>query len=200
MTLKIQPVLMGAGALLTFSSVLAQIAAQEMPQITTEQTKSDSGVTAEQLQGIVVKVEGNDLLVRAAGGELRNFIVPESTKFIIDGQERSLQELQPGTKLTAKVVTITIPLIERTTTIGAGKVWYVSGNTVVVTLPNKGNRMFTVEERFQFTVNGQKASVHDLKKGMTVSAQKIVEEPKTLIASDTVVTGQAPSARQPMRQ
>ena len=197
MTIRIQRVPMGVGVVLAFSSVVALIvAAQKMPQITTQRI-GISGVATEQLQGTVVKIEANDLLVRTAAGELRNFVVPEWRKFIIDGQERSLQELAPGTKLTATIVTVTIPILERTTTIGSGKVWYVSGNTVIVALPNKEKRMYKVEESFRFTVNGQKALAHDLKNGMTVSAQKIVEEPRTLIAYDTVVTGQAPPPHRP---
>jgi LPXTG-motif cell wall-anchored protein len=59
-------------------------------------------------------------------------------------------------------------------------------------LPNNENKMYKVQDSYRFTVNGEKASVHDLKKGMVISAQKIVEEPKTEIASNTEVVGHAP--------
>jgi hypothetical protein len=50
-----------------------------------------------------------------------------------------------------------------------------------------------VQDNYKFNVAGSKdATVADLRKGMRVSAQKIVEEPRTEIASNTVVTGQAP--------
>jgi hypothetical protein len=110
---------------------------------------------------------------------------------MIDGKSVTLKELQPGTKLTATTTTTTTPVTERTTTIGSGKVWYVSGNTVIVTLPDKENHVYTVDDNFKFTVNGRAAGVHDLRKGMTVSAQRIVEEPITQVAQNTVVTGQA---------
>ena len=118
---------------------------------------------------------------------------PESRKFIIDGRELTVHELKPGTRLSATLTTTTTPVTERTTTVGTGKVWFVSGKTVILTLPNNENRMYTVKDDYKFIIEGNKnASVFDLRKGMVVSAQRIVEEPKTEIASNTVVTGQAP--------
>jgi hypothetical protein len=166
--------------------------AQNMPKTTTEKLSGDSKVTTQQLSGTIVAVEGSNLVVRMSTGGLRTFNVPESRKFIVDGKELSVHELQPGTRLTATVTTTATSVTERTTTVGSGKVWYVSGNTVMLTLPNNENRMYKVKDSYRFNVNGQPATVHDLKKGMTVHAEKIVEEPKTEIASDTVVTGHAP--------
>ena len=103
--------------------------------------------------------------------------------------------MKPGTKLKATVTTTTTPVTDRTTTVGTGKVWFVSGNTVILTLPNNENRMYKVAESYRFIIDGQKASVHDLRKGMTVSAEKIVEAPRTEIAQDTIVTGHAPQQK-----
>jgi LPXTG-motif cell wall-anchored protein len=150
------------------------------------------------MSGTVVAVEGNDLLVRMSSGGFRNFIVPESRTFTIDGQDVSVHDLKPGTRLQATITTTTTPVTERTTTIGSGKVWYVSGNTVIVTLPNNENRMFKVSEDYKFNVHGQPASVHDLRKGMVVAAEKIVEEPRTEVASNTTVTGHAPPPPKPV--
>jgi LPXTG-motif cell wall-anchored protein len=177
---------------MAFTAFSGAARAYQMPKTTTEKLKGESTVTTQQISGTVVMVEGNDLLVRMSTGGFRNFNVPESRKFIVDGRELSVHELQPGTKLTATTTTTTTPVTERTTTIGSGKVWWVSGNTVVLTLPNNENKMYKVQDSYRFTVNGEKASVHDLKKGMVISAQKIVEEPKTEIASNTEVTGHAP--------
>ncbi len=50
-----------------------------------------------------------------------------------------------------------------------------------------------MKDDYKFTVDGNKnATVFDLKKGMTISAERIVEEPRTEIAVNTVVNGQAP--------
>jgi hypothetical protein len=176
-------------------TVLPSIATAQQPQMpktTTEKIAGESKVTTEQLSGTVVAVDGNNLVVRMSSGGFRTFAVPESRKFIVDGKELSVHDLQPGTRLTATVTTTTTPITERTTTVGSGKVWYVSGNTVILTLPNNENRAYKVKDTYRFNVNGQQASVHDLRKGMIVNAEKIVEEPKSEIASNTVVTGHAP--------
>jgi hypothetical protein len=41
-------------------------------------------------------------------------------------------------------------------------------------------------------VEGKPAAVSELKRGMKVSATKIVEEPHTELASNTVITGKSP--------
>jgi hypothetical protein len=174
-------------------------AAQQMPRTTKEDVINHATVKTEQLHGTVVFVEGNKLAVRMAGGGLRNFDVPESRRFVVDGKELTVQELKPGTTLTAIVKTTTTSITERTTTIGTGKVWFVSGNTVIVTLPNNENRSYKVTESYRFNVEGKPASVHELRKGMTISAQKIVEEPRTEMASNVVVTGHAPPPPEPVK-
>ena len=170
--------------------------AAQMPQTTTSQVKGSPTIKTEQLRGTVVKSEGENLLVRMSTGELRNVKVAPRRTGVIDGKERSLQNLQPGTKLIATVTTTTAPVTERTTTVGSGKVWYVSGKTVILTLPNGENKMYQVEDSYRFVVNGQPSSVHDLRPGMTVSAQKIVEEPTNVISSDVKVTGESPATSQ----
>lgn len=187
-----------AGSILTLCILLAPLVwPQELPRTTKEQIHGTPTTTTEELRGTVVYVEGNTLVVSMSTGDLRVFTVPESRKFMIDGQTKSVHDLKPGTSLIATETRTTTPVVERTTTVGTAKVWFVSGNSVILTLPNGENRMYKVEEHYRFTVGGQKASVHDLRKGMVVSAQKIVEEPTTRITSDVVVTGQAPSGPRP---
>ena len=199
MTTIIRRILTGLCMALTLGALLAVSAsAQQMPQTTTEKIAGTPTATTQVLRGTVVQVEGNDLLVRMSSGDLRNFRVPESRRFVIDGKEVSVHELKLGTRLTATVTTTTTPVTQRTTTVGTGKVWYVGGNTVILTLPNNENRMYKVQDSYRFIVGGQKASVHDLRKGMVISAEKIVEEPMTEIASNTVVIGQAPPAPKPV--
>ena len=80
----------------------------------------------------------------------------------------------------------------RTTSTLNGTVWWAQGNYVVLTLENGENKEYNVPDSFQFMVEGKPASVHDLKKGMKVTATKIVEEPRTEMSTDTVITGTAP--------
>jgi len=150
------------------------------------------------LEGTVEYVEGNSLVVKMTNGAIRQFNVPESRKFIIDGKELTVRDLEPKTKLRATVTTTTTPITERTTTVVTGNVWWVAGRTVILTLPSGENRTYNVPDGYKFNIEGNKnATVFDLKKGMRVSAEKILEEPKTEITSNTVVTGSAPSTPVP---
>ena len=168
-------------------------AQQETPQTTKESLKGRASVTTQRLQGKVEYVEGNRLVVRMTDGSIREFDVPANRKFTIDGRDLTVHELKPGTTLNATVTTTMTPVTDRTMTVGMGTVWWVSGNTVIVTLPNGENRTYKVKDEYKFIVEGNKnATVGDLKKGMKISAERIVEEPRTEIATDTVVTGQAP--------
>jgi hypothetical protein len=181
------------------AAMLTQLAvAQQMPRTTKEQIAGTAAVRTEKLNGTVVVVDGNKLVVRMASGDIRYFEPPESRKFLIDGEELKVQQLKPGTKLQAAVTTTTTPITERTTTIGTGKVWHVAGNNVIITLPNGENRQYKVDNNYKFVVGGQKASVFDLKKGMVINAEKIVEVPRTELATDVAVTGQAPPAPKPV--
>jgi len=194
MTARVNTILaltaIAAGSTMVLVSGVAQ---QQLPQTTRESIKGKTSVTTEQLKGTVEYVEGNHLVVRTADGNIREFNVPESRKFTIDGRDLTVHDLKRGTQLSATVTTTTTSVTDRTTTVGTGTVWWVAGKTVIITLPNGENRTYTVEDSFKFNVEGNKtANVSDLKKGMKISAEKIVEEPRTEIVSNTVVTGQAP--------
>ena len=157
------------------------------------QAAGDAKVTTEQITGEVALVDGNRLIVKLEPtGYFRYFDIPPGRQFIIDGQTKLISDLRPGTVLTATATTTTQPVIVRTTSVINGTVWYVSGNYVILTLPSGENRDYNVPASFRFTVEGRPASVTDLRKGMKVSAEKIVEEPRTEISTKTVITGKAP--------
>ncbi len=180
----------GAAAAMLVTNAAGQ---QQMPQTTKEAIKGSSSIATEHLEGTVDYVEGNTLVVRMSSGGIREFSVPDTRKFLIDGRELTVHQLKPGTKLSAMITTTTTSITDRTTTVGTGKVWWVAGNNVILTLPNGENRQYKVKDDYKFTVDGNKnATAADLRKGMTISAEKIVEEPRTEIASNTVVSGTAP--------
>jgi len=185
-------ILMGLCMTFAVFVLLAAIAAAQVPQTATEKTKGAAAVATQEMKGEVVYVEGNTLVVKMANGEISTFQVPEMRRFIIDGKEVGVRELKPGTKLTATVTTTTTPVTVRTTTVGSGKVWYVAAPNVILTLPNGENRQYKVADSVRFMVDGKPASVFELRKGMTVSAEKIVEVPSTEITTDTRIVGQAP--------
>jgi len=181
------------GCCSTLTSI-AFVAALATAQPTTSKTATTTGSSTKtsELRGEVVFVEGNHLVVKMSDGEIRHIVASDSQRAIIDGKPAAARDLKVGTKLKATITTTTTSVTERTTTVGSGKVWYVAGNNVILTLPNGENRQYKVADDYKFTVEGRPATVFDLRKGMTVSAQKIVEEPKTMVSSNTVVTGEWP--------
>jgi hypothetical protein len=182
------------GVLLLLSVSLAVAQEDKLPRTTKETVRGTVTSSIETLQGTVEYVEGNHLVVRMANGEIREFDPPADRKFIIDGKELAVRNLKPGTKLKASVVTTSTSITDRTKTVGTAKVFWVNGNNLILTLPNGENRTYKVKDDYKFIVEGQTVRVSDLKKGMQISAEKIVEEPKTEIASKTTVTGQAPTS------
>ena len=175
--------------------VISVAGAGPRAQQTTQSKTPEAGiqVTTAQLTGSVVVVDSNRLLVKMQpDGALRLFETPPGRKFIIDGQTKGVSDLKPGTLLTATVITKTQPITVRTVTLTNGTVWYVQDNFVILTLENGTNREYVVPESFRFVVEGKPASVKELRKGMKVSATRIVEEPTTEMSEDTAVTGKAP--------
>ena len=195
MFMKISRILQGSCLAVLISGVAA---VGQMPQTKTERIKGASTTTTQTLSGTVVMVEGNTLVAKTDDGQIRTFTPPESRRFIIDGKELTLGELKPGTKLKATLTTTTTPVTERTTTVGTGKVWYVAAPTVILTLPNGENRQYKVKNDYKFKVGGKDATVFELRKGMVVAAEKIVESPKVELAADTTVTGSAPREPKPV--
>lgn len=178
---------------LTAIALFAAAVAAQTPQPTTQTTRGEGTVTTEKMSGEVVLVDGNNLVVRMSNGEFRTFSnVPDSRRALIDGKEVGVRDLTPGTKLTATITRTTTPVTVRTTTVGTGRVRYVAGSTVILTLPSGETKQYVVKPEYKFIVNGKPASVNELRAGMTVSAEKIVEEPTVDIATDTRVVGQAP--------
>ncbi len=163
-------------------------------QPTSTKSTSTRGATTETklMEGTVLAVDGNNLVVRMSTGELRHIVASDSQRALIDGREVAAKDLQVGTKLKASVTTTTTSLVDRTVTVGSGQVWYVAAPTVILTLPNGENRQYKVSDDYKFMVGGKPATVFDLRKGMHVSAQKITEEPRTVVTANTAVTGERP--------
>ena len=180
-------------------NVMVAVGLMLVAAMATAQTTGKSVVVGEpqyavaKMTGTVVTVQGNDLLVRMTpSNAYRWFNVRPDREFIIDGQPKMLAQLAPGTMLTATILTKTLPLEVRTTTITKGSVIDVSGRHVSVRLEGGGIRGYTVPESFSFMVDGKPLSVYQLQKGMSITATKIVSEPEAELSALTVITGKAP--------
>ena len=169
------------------------MAAQVQTETKTSQGTPTQEVTVE--RGEVVTVSGNDLVVKMEDGSLRNFLdVPESARVSVGGQELGIHDLKPGMKVERTLTVTTIPQTITTVQTVTGKVWHVSPpNSVILRLEDGSTQQFTVPKNQKFTINGQQTDVWGLKKGMVVTATKVVEEPATVVEQKRQVTGTMPS-------
>jgi hypothetical protein len=149
-----------------------------------------------QVKGQLVASGTNWLIAKNAAGDYRIYDVAPGRKFIVDGVSKTLSEVPMGTMLTATATTTETPLVNRTTTVTKGTVFWASATSVIVTLENtageKTNKQYAVPEGLKFDVEGKQLSAMELRPGMKLTATKIVEEPVTSITQDVVVTGAAP--------
>lgn len=145
-------------------------------------------------RGEVVFVQGNDLVVKMEDGTIRHVAnVPESAKVTVDGRELGIHDLKPGMKLQRTITTTTTPKTITTVQTVTGKVWHVSPpGSVILTLEDGTNQQFKIPKGQKFTVDGQQVDAFGLKKGMNVSATKVVEEPVTEVERKRQLTGSMP--------
>ena len=165
-------------------------------QVKTE-TSTASGQPTHQVtveRGEVVYVSGNDLVVKAEDGTIHHFAnVPESARVNVDGQELGIHDLKPGMKLQRTITVTTTPQIITTVQTVTGKVWNVNPPTsVILTLENGKNQQFKIPKGQKFMVDGQETDAWGLRKGMKISATKVVEMPMTVMEEQRRVTGSMP--------
>ena len=178
----------GAGCLTVAMSGNAQV------QTDTSTSEGQATKTTTVEHATVVAVSGNDLVVKMSDGTLRHFAnVPESTRVDVNGKELGIHELKPGMNLQRTITTTTVPKVITTTQTVTGKVWFVQPpNSVILTLEDGKNQEFKIPKGQKFDVDGQMTNAWGLKKGMTISATKVVEEPITQVQREAKLTGQMP--------
>ena len=182
-------------ALLAGSVCLAfalSINAQVRTETNTTAAQPSHNVTIE--RGEVAYVSGNELVVKMEDGTIRHFAnVPESARVTVEGQELGIHSLKPGMKLERTTIVTTTPKTITTVKSVTGKVWHVTPpNTVILTLEDGTNQEFKIPKGQKFTVDGQETDAFGLKKGMVVSATKVVEEPISVVEQQRKVTGTMP--------
>jgi hypothetical protein len=142
----------------------------------------------------VVYVSGNDLVVKMEDGTIRHIPnVPESAKVTVDGRQLGIHDLKPGMKLQRTITTTTTPQTVTTVQSVTGKVWHVTPPlSVILTLEDGTNQSFKIPKGQKFNVEGEMVDAFGLKKGMVVTATKIVEVPETVVSQQRHVTGTMP--------
>lgn len=171
---------------------LAAVVAAQATQTKETVPAGPATVKTTQVKGELVAKGSNWLIAKDSTGYYRLYDVPAGRKAIVDGVPKTLDQLKIGTMLTAAATTTETPLINRTTTITKGTVFWAAPKSIIVTLENGENKQYEVPSGFMFDVEGKKLSAMELRPGMKVTGTKIVEEPLTSISQDVVVTGVAP--------
>lgn len=159
---------------------------------TTKSGKSTEKVRVERAE--VITVDGNDLIVKMADGSVRHFEnIPDTVKVTVDGKELGVQELQPGMVIQRTITTTTTPKVVTTVQTVKGKVWHVTPPlSVILTLEDGTNQSFKIPKDQKFNVNGEMVDAFALRKGMQVTAIKIVEEPMSVTTQAKSLTGTKP--------
>jgi hypothetical protein len=190
------------GIMLVAGTLYLAIAAGTSAQVQTKKatTVGQSSQVVKVERGEVVTVEGNELIVKMEDGSIRHFPnVPETVKITVDGKQLGIHDLKPGMKLQRTITTTTTPQTVTTIQTVTGKVWYVSPpNSLILTLENGTNQQFKIPQDQKFNVDGKMVDAFALKKGMQISATKIVEVPMTVTTQQKSVTGTMPPADAPL--
>jgi hypothetical protein len=167
---------------------------------TTTTTSTGTPTVATQVEsGEVEAVSGNDLVVKMADGSMRHFAnVSESARVTVDGKQLGIHDLQPGMKLQRTITTTTIPKTITTVQSVTGTVFNVMPPVSVwLTMDDGKTQRFTIPKNQKFNVNGQMTDAWGLRKGMKISATKVVEVPETVIAEQKRLTGSMPPPPSP---
>ncbi len=173
------------------------LSAQVETKTSTEVGKANVVTKVE--RGEVLTVSGNDLVVKMADGTLRNFEnVPESARVTVDGQQLRIHDLKPGMKLQRTITTTSTPMTITTVQTVKGKVWAITPPlSIILTLEDGKNQQFKIPEDQKFDVDGKMVDAWGVRKGMIITATKIVEQPAVEVTEKKTVTGEAAPATPP---
>lgn len=179
-------------ALVAFFALAATSDGQVQTTTSTTSGESTKEVTVE--RGEVVHVSGNDLVVKMEDGSLRDFHnIPDSAKVSVDGQEVGVHDLKPGMKLQRTLTVTTTPQTITTVQTVTGKIFHVAPpKQVILALEDGSHQTFTIPDGQTFNIDGQQLDAFHLKKGMKITATKVVEEPTTVVQHRQEVAGSMP--------
>ena len=171
---------------------LATVAAAQATQTKETVPGGPATVKSKEVTGELVAKGSDWLIAKDSAGNYKLYNVQPGRKAIVDGVPKTLDQLQLGTMLKSTATTTETPMVNRTTTITQGTVFWASPKSIIVTLEGGENKQYEVPEGFKFNVDGKQLSAMELRPGMKLTGTKVVEEPLTVITQDVVVTGAAP--------
>jgi RNase P/RNase MRP subunit p29 len=175
-------------------SLAVAFMAHAQVQSTQTVTPGTATKTVKVERGEIVYVSGNNVVVKAEDGTLRDFNnVPDSATVTVDGKQLNVHQLQVGMKVERQTIVTTTPKRITTVKTVTGTVWHVNPpNSVILTLADGSNQQFKIPKGTTFNVNGKQTDAFGLKKGMKVDAQQVTEETETQVAKDVKTTGVMP--------
>jgi len=184
------------GLVLAVGTLCIVSAASTRAQVQT-QTTTTKGEVAKQVtvdRAEVVLVEGNDLVLKMEDGSIRHIPnVPERDKIDVDGKQLGIHDLKPGMKLQHTLTITTTPQVVTTVQTVSGTIFHVTPpNSLILILEDGTTQTFKIPKDQKFNVNGQMLGAFALRKGMKLTATKIVESPETVVTSHKKVTGTLP--------
>jgi hypothetical protein len=158
-----------------------------------------SGVGAPQVEtkvqnAEVVYVEGNDLVLRLADGDVRQFQVSDSSEFTSDGKKVTVRELKPGMTVSAMVFTALAPKwVDTVETLQMGTVWKTIGGNMVIRTPQGENRMYRVPSGGKITLEGKEIRLDQLHEGDKITATVVKTRPSSAAGSVAAVAHHRPA-------
>lgn len=193
-------------AALAFAGALALVfATAATAQVKTTTSTANNGQATHNVtvdRATVVYASGNNVVVRMANGQLRHFNnIPDSVRINVDGKQVGVHDLKPGMIVQRTVVRTTTPQIITTTQSVTGTVWHVNPPlSVILTLQDGKNQEFKIPTGQKFDVNGQMVDAWGLRKGMRISATRVVEVPQTTVSQNTAYAAATPPPPPPEDQ
>jgi hypothetical protein len=191
--MKSKHLLHGLVVIAVAAFLTARADAQVQTSKSVEEAQASTETTVENAE--VVRVSEDDLIVKMEDGTIRDFPnVSESARVEVDGKQLGIRDLRPGMKLQRTITTTTTPRVVTTVQTVTGKVFQAMPPlSVVLTMEDGTVQQFTVPKGQKFNIDGQMLDVFALRKGMTLSATKVVEVPETVVTQQRKVTGTIPA-------
>ena len=119
----------------------------------------------------VVYVEGNDVVLKFTNGEVRQFEIPDSSKFTVGSMDVTVHELKPGMMLTAVIGTPNAPRwVDTVEVTEVGAVWKTVGSDLIIKTPEGQNRMYRVPSGSKIIIDGKEKSLDQLREGDRITA------------------------------
>jgi hypothetical protein len=179
---------------------MAGIACMSFASVVNAQVKTETNTIHEPAtktisvdRGEVVYASGSDLVLKKDDGSIVHFANVTDTA-TVDGERVAIDALEPGMKLERTITTTSTPHTVTTVQTVTGKVWHVSPpHFVILTLDDGTNHKFDLPNDHKVFVDGRLVDAWSLKKGMKISATRVIEAPGIAVAQQTKLTGTAPA-------